>query len=93
MIYIRHKNNKCVKISALIDRNNPVIPSIVSLFKSAYFDECEIFDLMGIKFENNTNLKRLLLPDGWDGFPLRKDYVLDDTRLNGMRLDDKQFFY
>ena len=55
--------------------------SIVDIFKSAQADENEIFDLFGVKFLGNENLKRLYMPEDWKGFPLRKDYVQDDTRL------------
>ena len=55
--------------------------SIVDIFKSAQADENEIFDLFGVKFLGNVNLKRLYMPEDWKGFPLRKDYVQDDTRL------------
>ena len=55
--------------------------SVVDIFASAQADENEIFDLFGIKFLGNENLKRLYMPEDWKGFPLRKDYVQDDTRL------------
>lgn|SRR5574344_1941423 len=69
------------RISILTDRNSPHVPSIVGIYKSAYFDECEIFDMFGVIFDNNPDLKRLLMPKGWIGYPLRKDYVQDDKRL------------
>lgn len=75
------KLNKAIKVSVLVDLNSPKCQSVVSIFKSAYFDECEIYDLFGIEFVNNPNLKRLFMPKGWIGHPLRKDYVLDDSRL------------
>lgn len=55
--------------------------SVTSIYPSAYFDECEIYDMFGIKFNGNKNLKRLLTPSSWQGHPLRKDYVLSDERL------------
>ena len=55
--------------------------SIVGLFDSAKADENEIYDMFGISFTGNENLKRLYMPENWDGFPLRKDYIQDDTRL------------
>lgn len=55
--------------------------SVVDIFKSAQADENEIFDLFGVKFLGNKDLKRLYMPEDWKGFPLRKDYVQDDTRL------------
>lgn len=83
LIYDLHstKINKMIRISILIDRNSPRVPSIVEVFKSAYFDECEIYDMFGVTFADNPNLKRLLMPKGWKGHPLRKDYVFDDERL------------
>ena len=55
--------------------------SIADIFESARADENEIYDLFGVKFIGNENLKRLYMPEDWKGFPLRKDYVQDDTRL------------
>ena len=57
------------------------IVSIIDLFPSAQADENEIYDLFGIKFIGNKNLKRLYMPEDWEGFPLRKDYVQNETRL------------
>lgn len=69
------------RISVLLDRNAPHIASVVDIYKSAYFDECEIYDMFGIIFDKNPNLKRLLMPKGWVGHPLRKDYEQTDERL------------
>ena len=55
--------------------------SIVDLFESAKADENEIYDMFGIQFIGNEDLKRLYMPENWEGFPLRKDYIQDDTRL------------
>lgn len=68
-------------ISVLLDTNAPHVPSVVDIYKSAYFDECEIYDMFGIIFDKNPNLKRLLMPKGWVGHPLRKDYEQTDERL------------
>lgn len=56
--------------------------SVVNLYPSAYFDECEIYDLFGVNFIGNNNLKRLLMPKSWIGHPLRKNYELKDKRLS-----------
>ena len=45
-------------------------------------DSIEIYDLFGIEFQNNKNLKRLFMPYSWKGFPLRKNYQMNDERLN-----------
>jgi NADH-quinone oxidoreductase subunit C len=55
-------------------RDNPAVPSVTGLWQGADFQEREIYDLMGIKFEGHPNLKRLFLWDGFPGYPLRKDF-------------------
>ena len=55
--------------------------SIADLFGSAKAEENEIYDMFGINFIGNEDLKRLYMPENWNGFPLRKDYIQDDTRL------------
>lgn len=62
--------------------------SVVDIFPSAQADENEIFDLFGINFIGNKNLKRLYMPDAWLGHPLRKDYVQNDERLDW---NDKEY--
>jgi NADH-quinone oxidoreductase subunit C len=57
------------------DRERPSVPSIVSLWRGADFQEREIYDLMGIGFAGHPNLKRIVLWEGFEGHPLRKDYL------------------
>jgi NADH-quinone oxidoreductase subunit C len=61
------------------DRVNPQIDSVSDIWKTADFHEREVFDLLGIKFTNHPDLRRLFLDNSW-GFPLRKDYV-DDINI------------
>ena len=56
--------------------------SVSSIFDSAVADEKEIYDLFGINFVGNKELKRLYMPEDWEGYPLRKDYVENDERLS-----------
>jgi NADH-quinone oxidoreductase subunit C len=58
-------------------QDKPVVPSVVSLWQGADFQEREIYDLMGISFDGHPNMKRISLWDGFQGHPLRKDYVND----------------
>ena len=58
------------------------IESISKIFDSAVADGKEIFDLFGIKFIGNNELKRLYLPESWNGHPLKKDYQENDERLS-----------
>ncbi|MBA7487038.1 NAD(P)H-quinone oxidoreductase subunit J, chloroplastic [subsurface metagenome] len=56
-------------------RDNPTLPSMVSLWRGADFQEREIYDLMGISFEGHPNMKPIVLWEGFQGHPLRKDYL------------------
>ncbi|WP_017257868.1 NADH-quinone oxidoreductase subunit C [Pedobacter arcticus] len=56
------------------EENLPSFKSISAVYKAAEWHEREAFDMLGIYFENHPDLRRILLPDDWDGFPLRKDY-------------------
>jgi NADH-quinone oxidoreductase subunit C len=58
-----------------IPRENPVVPSATVLWKGFDWHEREVYDMFGVRFEGHPNLKRILLPDEWEGFPFRKDYV------------------
>ena len=57
------------------------ISTVTDIYKSAIADENEIYDMFGIRFINNDNLRRLYMPEDWEGYPLKKDYIQDDTRL------------
>jgi NADH-quinone oxidoreductase subunit C len=61
------------------DREHPQLDSVADIWKTADFHEREVFDLLGIKFANHPDLRRLFLDNSW-GFPLRKDYV-DDINI------------
>ncbi len=61
----------------LEDRENPVIDSVYGLWEAADLYEDEIYDMFGIRFKGHPNLRRIMLTDEWNGFPLRKDYQDD----------------
>ena len=61
-----------------VPRNNPQIPSLVSLFRGAEFQEREAYDMMGIVYEGHPDLRRIFMWEGFEGFPLRKDYLPED---------------
>ena len=58
------------------DGNPPKAPSVTSIWPTANFHEREAYDMFGIVFEGHPNLDRILMPDEWEGHPLRKDYSI-----------------
>ncbi len=71
----REHNHSLVLKTRCYDRDKSIVPSVVSLWRGADFQEREIYDLMGIAFEGHPNLKRIVLWEGFPGHPLRKDYL------------------
>lgn len=69
----QHGHWFCVKVYT--DRAVPSIPSVMKLWPAADWHEREVYDLLGIDFPGHTDLRRILLPEDWQGHPLRKDYV------------------
>ncbi len=65
-----------VQVRAFVSGTSPIIDSNVELFAGANWTEREIFDLYGIVFEGHPDLKRILMPEDYEGYPLRKDYPL-----------------
>lgn len=67
-----------VRVKVFLPRENPSVPSVYWIWKSADWQERETYDMYGIVFEGHPNLKRLLMPEDWVGWPLRKDYISPD---------------
>jgi len=71
---IEHNQSLVLK-TRCYQRDNPVLPSVVGLWRGADFQEREIYDLFGINFKGHPNLKRIVLWEGFEGHPLRKDFL------------------
>jgi NADH-quinone oxidoreductase subunit C len=69
------RNHSLVIKTRCYGRDNPSLPSVVGLWRGADFQEREIYDLFGISFEGHPHLRRIVLWDGFQGHPLRKDYL------------------
>jgi NADH-quinone oxidoreductase subunit C len=71
--------NRRVFLRVRVSENEPV-PTISDLFPNADWAEREVYDLFGVPFDGHPDLRRILMPDDWDGYPLRKDYPLIGKR-------------
>ena len=73
LVSLKHRHILQLKVQI---GENDIAPSLSSLWKGADWNEREIFDLFGIPFSNHPDLRRILLPEQWKGYPFRKDYIL-----------------
>jgi NADH-quinone oxidoreductase subunit C len=69
-----------IRLRVLLDETNPSVDSIVPIWAGANYYEREVFDLFGIHFAGHPDLRRIMLPDDWQGHPLRKDYPVEGYR-------------
>jgi NADH-quinone oxidoreductase subunit C len=69
-----------LRLKVKLPGTDPVISSVFSIWPTADWHERENFDLFGIRFEGHPNLRRIVMPDEWEGYPLRKDYPTEGYR-------------
>ncbi len=75
IVYVLYSFSKNTRVRVKIQiAEGASVPSAVPIWPTANWLEREVFDMFGIRFEGHPDLKRILLPDGWKGYPLRKDY-------------------
>ncbi len=76
-----HRHN--IVLKAELNRDNPEIETLSDIWRTAEMLEREVYDLFGVKFLHHPDLRRLIMPDDWEGWPLRKDY---DDPINMIKL-------
>lgn len=69
------ENRWQVQVLCKVDRADPSAPTVTDLWPGFNWFEREVYDMFGVRFEGHPDLRRILLPDDWEGFPFRKDYV------------------
>jgi NADH-quinone oxidoreductase subunit C len=83
VVYHLHsiEHNERIRLKCRLAAENPVIESVTSVWRGADWYEREVFDLFGISFSNHPDLRRIMMPDDWEGHPLRKDYPITGSRI------------
>ena len=83
VVYHLHSidRNERLRLKCRLGGADPVIESVTSVWRSANWYEREVFDLFGIRFVNHPDLRRILMPEDWEGYPLRKDYPVTGYRI------------
>lgn len=78
--------NHSLMLKVILPRENPEVESVTPIWKSANWLEREVFDMFGMVFKNHPDLRRILMPADWKGYPLRKDYKHEET-YRGIKID------
>src|ERR1017187_6412285 len=83
VVYHLHsvERNQRVRLKCRVAGVDPEIESVTSVWRGANWYEREVFDLFGIRFLNHPDLRRIMMPDDWEGHPLRKDYPITGARI------------
>jgi len=83
VVYHLHaiEHNSRVRLKCRVRGEDPVIDSVTGVWRGADWYEREVFDLFGIRFLGHPDLRRILMPDDWEGYPLRKDYPVTGSRV------------
>ena len=69
-----------LRIKVRVEGANPVVETVSNVWPTANWHEREVFDLFGVRFEGHPDLRRILLPEDWEGYPLRKDFPVEGYR-------------
>ena len=76
VVYLLHSipRNERLRLKVAVDSRDAVVPSVCGVWAGADWYEREVFDMFGVRFEGHPDLRRILMPDYWQGHPLRKDF-------------------
>lgn len=82
------ETNILVVLRASLDRDSPKVSSLTNVWKGFDWHEREAYDMLGIDFLDHPDLRRILMPEGWEGYPLREDYIY--RKPNYRKLEDQE---
>ena len=77
---LSHKMKERVRLHVMVESMDPSVDSITSVWPAANFYEREVWDLFGVRFNGHPELRRIMMPEDWEGHPLRKDYPVEGYR-------------
>lgn len=84
VVYHLHSlpRNERLRLKCRVSGSDPAIDSVCEVWKGANWYEREVFDLFGVTFRDHPNLTRIMMPEGWTGYPLRKDFPIHGRRYS-----------
>ena len=77
---LSHRLKQRVRLCVMVDSSDPSVESITSIWPAANFYEREVWDLFGVRFHGHPDLRRIMMPEEWEGHPLQKTYPVEGYR-------------
>jgi len=74
------RTRQTLRLRVRLHGNDPQVDSLTAIWPTAEWHEREVFDLFGLRFPGNPDLRRIMMPENWEGHPLRKDYPVEGFR-------------